>query len=153
MREKLNVGAACTRSVVFATEEMPLKEAAGLMRKHHVGSLVVVRSSPAGKIVIGMLTDRDIAIVAVARDFDPQTLTVGQVMSNGAVTVTEHELLYGALEVMRASGVRRLPVVNAEGVLVGLIALDDVLEVLVEELGMFVQAMHTEARHEQNIRV
>lgn len=71
MGETMNVGEICNRAVVFATEDMSSKEAANLMRTEHVGSLVVVREADIGRIVIGMLTDRDIAIVAMAREFEP----------------------------------------------------------------------------------
>jgi len=81
--EKMNVGEICNREVAFASEDMSLKDAAGIMRTEHVGSLVVVREAGAGRIVCGMLTDRDIAVMAVARDFDPQTLRVADLSLPG----------------------------------------------------------------------
>lgn len=153
MGEKLNIGEICNRTVIFATEEMGLKEAAGLMRAEHVGSLVVVREAEAGRIAIGMLTDRDIAIVAVARDFDPQTLRVADVMSDGLVAARADDSIYDVLQTMRRHGVRRVPVTAENGVLLGIVTLDDLLEVFVEELQCFVQAMTRERQHERQVRV
>jgi CBS domain-containing protein len=152
MFEKLNVGDICNRAVVIATEDMSLKEAAGLMRDQQVGSLVVVRPAELGNLVTGMLTDRDIAIVAVARDFDPQTLRVSDVMTSDIVTVRPNASIHEALSLMRQHGMRRLPVTTAAGALVGLVTLDDLLEVFAEELQGFVQAIAVEQRHEVRMR-
>jgi CBS domain-containing protein len=152
MFEKLNVGDICNRAVVIATEDMSLKEAAGLMRDQQVGSLVVVRPAELGNLVTGMLTDRDIAIVAVARDFDPQTLRVSDVMASDIVTVRPNASIHEALSLMRQHGMRRLPVTTAAGALVGLVTLDDLLEVFAEELQGFVQAIAVEQRHEVRMR-
>lgn len=153
MKQRLNVGEICSRTVAFATEDMSLKEAANLMRSAHIGSLVVVREVPAGKMVAGMLTDRDIAIVAVARDFDPQTLRVGEIMTENVVTADPGDSIYDALASMRKTGIRRLPVVSKEGALEGIVSMDDILEIVAEELQMLVQAMTKERSKEQQVRV
>ena len=153
MGEKLNVGDVCNRIVVFATEEMSLKEAAGLMRDNHVGSLVVVREADAGKIVLGMLTDRDIAIVAVARDFDPQTLRVADVMTTELVTVRPDDSMYDALNLMSRHGIRRIPVTTDDGVLLGIVTFDDLVEIFAEEMQTFAQAITRERKREERIRV
>ncbi|HEY0848085.1 MAG TPA: CBS domain-containing protein [Noviherbaspirillum sp.] len=153
MRQPLNVGEICSRTVAFVTEDMSLKEAANRMRTEHVGSLVVVREVPAGRVVAGMLTDRDIAIIAVARDFDPQTLRVAEVMTPDVVTVEPAVSVYEALATMRQKGVRRLPVVRNDNVLEGIVSMDDILEVVAEELQMVVQAMARERSKETRVRV
>ncbi len=153
MKQLMNVGEICSRTVAFVTEEMSLKQAANLMRSEHVGSLVVVREVPAGRMVQGILTDRDIAIVAVARDFDPQTLRAADVMSPDVVTVNPTDSIYDTLATMRQKGVRRIPVVNPEGILEGIVSMDDILEVVADEMQMIVQAMARERTKEEKARV
>lgn len=153
MDEKMNAGEICNRVVVFATEEMSLKEAAALMRDEHVGSLVVVREADSGRIVIGMLTDRDIAVVAMAREFDPQTLRVADIMSADLVTAKAEDSVNDVLALMRSHGVRRVPVTTDKGVLIGIVTLDDLLEVVAEEMRGFVQAIECAQRHEKRMRV
>ena len=80
-----------------------------------------------------MLTDRDLAIRVVARGIDPFSTTVGQVMTRGPRTVLQSSPIESALGVMRVAACRRLPVVDDGGKLVGLLSLDDILDLLAEE--------------------
>lgn len=153
MGDSMNAGEICNRNVVFATEDMGLKEAADLMRTEHVGSLVVVREADVGRIVIGMLTDRDIAIVAMAREFDPQTLRVGDIMSTDLVTARAEDSFNDILSMMRTHGVRRVPVTSENGVLIGIVTLDDLLDILAEEMRGFVLAIEGAQKHERRVRV
>ena len=153
MKEKMDVGDICNRTVVFATEDMSVKEAAELMRNQHVGSLVVVKEANAGRIVVGMVTDRDIAIVAVARDFDPQTLRVADIMSVDPATVRPGHSVNDVLRLMRERGIRRVPVTTDSGVLIGIVTLDDLLEILAEEMQDFVQAITSGQKREARVRV
>src|SRR5438552_18979777 len=100
MKDPLNAGDLCMRSVTFVLPSMVLSEAARLMREHHVGCLVVVdQPSRDERIPIGMLTDRDIVSAVVAKDADARTLRVGDVMSTGVATVREQESLLDVLGV------------------------------------------------------
>jgi CBS domain-containing protein len=145
----LTAGDLCTRTVVFTDAGMQLAEAARLMRKHHVGSLVVVQErSPAERLVVGMITDRDIATAVVADERDPHAFRVGDVMSKDVVTAREQDSVLDVLAVMRRKGVRRLPVTAAQGELVGLMALDDVLAVVAEQLQALAAAVGAAQRHE-----
>ncbi len=152
MHEKMDIGEICNREVVFATEDMSIKEAAELMRDQHVGSLVVIREADLGRIVTGMVTDRDIAIVAVARDFDPQSLRVADIMSGEVVTARPDASVSDVLHLMRQRGVRRIPVTTDDGVLIGIVTLDDLLEILAEELQGFVQAITSAQQREVRVR-
>ena len=152
MAERLTVGEACTRSVTIAFGTTPLNGAARLMRENHVGSLVVVDETGGKPIVIGMLTDRDIVTSVLASDLDCSTLTVEDVMSTDVVTVREDDSLIDVMQIMRRKGVRRVPVVGAEGELLGLVTLDDLLEILAQELGLLVSAIETEAQRERRLR-
>jgi len=153
MNEKMDVGEICNRAVVFATEDMSVKDAAELMRGQHVGSLVVVREANAGRIVVGMVTDRDIAIVAVARDFDPQTLRVADIMSANPATARPGHSVNDVLHLMRERGIRRVPVTTDNGVLIGIVTLDDLLEILAEEMQDFVRAITSGQKREARVRV
>ncbi len=153
MNDPLNAGDVCTRSAVFAAPSMALNEAARLMREHHVGCLVVVdEPSRDERIPIGMLTDRDIVTAVVAKDADARTMRVGDVMSSDIATVREADSMLDVLRTMRRKGVRRMPVLGDRGVLAGVIALDDVLQVVAEEMEAVASAISAGNRHERYSR-
>jgi CBS domain-containing protein len=105
------------------------------MRDDGVGALVVVAIRDGCLVPVGMLTDRDIVVGALA--WQPAligSLTVADTMSGDVVTVHDHEPVDTALYRMRERSIRRLPVVDAAGTLVGILTLDDVLA-------------HTDGRH------
>jgi len=130
-----NIGEICNRDVVVATGEMTVTAAAQLMRHYHVGTIVICEQLNGGRRVpMGIVTDRDIVVEVVAPELRAGTITVGDIMGGELVTVRESEGVLQALEIMRYKGVRRLPVVGEDGQLAGLIAIDDILEVLAEEL-------------------
>ncbi len=152
MAERLNAGDICTRSVTFAYRNMAVDEAARLMREQHVGSLVVVDETPDGRVVVGMLTDRDIVTTIVAKVVDPGMVSVGEAMSADVATARVDDSIIELLGTMRRKGVRRVPVVDARGVLVGLVALDDLLEIVAQELDLVVNAMRSGRKHESAAR-
>lgn len=152
MGERLTTGEICTRSVSFAQRGMPLDEAARLMREDHVGCLVVVDEAAGQRLVVGLLTDRDIVTAVVAAGVDPATLSVGEVMSTDLVTAREDDSLIDLMRVMRRKGVRRVPVVGGQGELIGLATLDDVLAILAEELSLLVAAIDSEGQRERQMR-
>lgn len=134
MYDKMNAGSICNRTVTVAEREMPLREAAQLMRDQHVGSLVVVDDTGAGRIVVGMLTDRDIVTQVVAKALDVDKLLVEDVIGAELVTAAQTDSIKDVLAVMKRKGLRRVPIVTAERVLVGLVALDDILPLMAEQL-------------------
>lgn len=136
MSERLTAGEICTREVAIAFRHTDLVTSARLMREHHVGALVVVDETQGLRTVAGVLTDRDIVISVVAPELAPDSLTVGEVMTAKPVTAAEDASLIDVLRSMRAHGVRRIPIVAAQQELIGLVALDDILEVLAEEMAM-----------------
>lgn len=148
----MNVGEICNRTVVFAYKHMSVAEAARLMLEQHVGSLVVIEETGNDRIVIGMMTDRDIAVAVVARDFNAQNLRVADVMSNSPITARAGDSVNDVLSLMRQHGVRRIPVTTEHGVLIGIVTLDDLLEIAAEQLRGFVQAIESERKRETHVR-
>lgn len=148
-----NAGGICTRSVVVAYSAMSVAEAARLMSERQVGCLVVVdEPAPHRRTVVGMLTDRDIVTAVVARDADPHSLSVAETMSRNPACAREEDALLDVLALMRRRGVRRLPVTGAQGELIGLVALDDVLEIVAEELQALSEAVGANIRRAPALR-
>lgn len=152
MGERLNTGEICTRNVTIAFRKTTLPMAARLMRENHVGCLVVVEETGSQRIVVGLLTDRDIVTAVIAPGLDPAKLNVEDVMTTDLVTAREEDSLIDLMRTMRRKGVRRIPVVAGQGELVGLVTLDDVLDILSQELGLLVAAIATEGQRERQMR-
>jgi predicted transcriptional regulator len=124
----------CNREVVIAEKSLSVTDAARLMRTHHVGDIVVVEQREGRNHPVGIVTDRDIVVEVVAAAVDSDSLKVGDIMGPEVATVRESEGLFEALRYMRDKGVRRMPVVDSFGGLVGILTLDDLLSLLAEEM-------------------
>ena len=150
----MNVADLCSRNVVSVRKTDEVVDAARLMREHHVGYIVVVEPDFAGSTVrpIGVLTDRDIVVGIVARERDPRSLVVGEVMSEKPVVLNKSDSIAAAVREMRRIGVRRMPVVGSLGELIGVLSLDDVLEALAGELQNLAGAVRNEQRIESALR-
>ncbi|MBU6248277.1 MAG: CBS domain-containing protein [Xanthomonadaceae bacterium] len=142
----------CTRHVVYIDRKASIREAAQSMRTHHVGALVIT-DRPNGECVpSGIITDRDIAIGVVAAGIHPDHLTVEDVMSRNVASCTESEDLFDIIATMLSRSVRRLPVVNDKGGLVGMVSADDLYGALSTHLRMLSQALSREQVHEMELR-
>lgn len=148
----MTIGEICSRVVVLARKDMPLGAAAKLMREHHVGSLVVVEEHDRSRVPVGIITDRDIVVEVIAADLDHRALTVGEIMGSELITAREQDNMLDTLQVMRRRGVRRMPVVDSAGVLVGVVTIDDLLEIVAEELDDVVKAISSEQSREARTR-
>jgi CBS domain-containing protein len=146
------VGELCNREVVIAEKTLSVVDAAQLMRKHHVGDLVVVEERSGRKQPVGIVTDRDIVVEVVAAGVNPDALKVGDIMGPEVATVREAEGLFEALRYMRDKGVRRMPVVDREGGLVGILTLDDLLSLLAEEMTELAKLVSHERQREATVR-
>lgn len=124
----------CNREVVIVQVGNSVLEAARLMRQHHVGNVVVVEDRGGVRIPVGIITDRDLVVEIMAQDIAPSGITVGEIMASELASAKESIGVFDAIQYMRSKGVRRLPVVADNGGLVGIITLDDMLELLAEEL-------------------
>lgn len=150
----MNVGNLCRRPVVTILPGAGLTVAAKLMRVEHVGFLVVVEPARQedGLNVVGVLTDRDIVIAVVAREADPRTLTVGDVMTRDPLVAKETSSVEATLRFMHEVGVRRVPVLNSTGQLAGVMALDDALKAIADQLSNIAGCIRSEQRVERFLR-
>lgn len=138
------------RNVVTVGPETTLARCAEVMRAEHVGSVIVVDERT--RQPRGIVTDRDIVVEAIAVKLDPATLTASDVMTAPLAVVREDEDFIDALARMREHGVRRLPVVDSDGRLTGIVAIDNLLEALAEQLDAVVRAVKAEQTKEAAVR-
>ncbi len=124
------IGEMSIKPVVTIAPDASIQEAARLMRTKKVGALVVVNSRKP----IGILTDRDITVDVVAAGNDPTKTLVNTVMHRNPRVLREDQGLFDAVKTFSSAGVRRLPIVNGAGTVKGIIALDDVLMLLGNEM-------------------
>ena len=150
----MNVAQLCSRNVISVRKIDEVVTAARLMREHHVGYLVVTEPDFAGTTErpIGVLTDRDIVVGIIARERDPRSLIVGDVMTENPVVLDQFDSIATAVKEMRRIGVRRMPVIGEIGQLVGVLSLDDVLDTLAGELQNLAGAVRNERRIESELR-
>lgn len=127
---EMSIGRICTRVVATAGPEESVRDVAERMAEHNVGTIVVVDSDRP----VGILTDRDLAVRVLATGLDPESTRIGDVMTERPRALDESTPIEEALAVMKGSGVRRILVTGSHGALAGIVALDDVLELLVEEM-------------------
>lgn len=113
-----------TRTAVFCGPESTLEEATFLMRRHNCGFLPVVGD---GGNVIGVITDRDMCIALGARNRKPSDLRVWDVMPHKLFTCMEGDDVHCALKTLRGAKVRRLPVIDRDGALAGVLSIDDIV--------------------------
>ena len=130
----MSIGEVCNREVVIVDRGDSINDAVRLMRKHHVGDVVVVESHDGHQRPVGILTDRDIVVEVLAAGVDIEALTINDAMSFELLTVRESDDLMDSIERMRQRGVRRAPVVDERGVLVGILTVDDIIDLISEQL-------------------
>ena len=104
------------------------------MRQHHVGDVVVaMRKEDGSPTPVGIVTDRDLVVEVIATELDPAVITVGDIMVSSLAVVNESNGVYETFQAMAEEGVRRMPVINKDGGLVGIVTLDDLLLLLGRE--------------------
>lgn len=146
------IGEICSREVVFTGPDDSVASAAKLMRENHVGCLVVAEKQNGKRIPVGMLTDRDITVAVVAPGLDAEAILVGDVMSPEVLSVRDDAGIAETVELMRVRGIRRLPVTDTGGALIGLIAADDILALLAEEIAALAGMITREEKRERTAR-
>lgn len=147
-----NVGTFMSREPVTCAEEFRLQQVAALMRARHVGSVVVVSGDGLGRRPVGVITDRDIVVEVVATGLDAAAITAGDIVVRPAVTAHDTDSLPEAIQKMRSRGIRRLPVVDLHGDLVGVLSSDDVLQAISHELSTLVRVAEHQPAQEARAR-
>jgi CBS domain-containing protein len=138
----MTVYACCRTDVITVGPETPLRTIASLMEDENVGSVVVVEEEKP----VGIVTDRDLALRAFVNQMDPEATPVRDIMSPDPIVLEAGMGLFEAMEFMRGKGVRRMPVVDENGMLRGIITVDDVIRLIVEELSCIANILEEESR-------
>ena len=143
----------CNMNVICCEPDAPVAEVAGLMRRHHVGDVVVIDHQTEGqRIPLGIITDRDILVETIALDIEAKLFTASDLMTAPVTTVQEDASLAEAMSIMRGKRIRRLPVVNRAGGLFGMVTSDDLLNLLAAELSMLAGLMVEQTINERRLR-
>jgi len=137
----MKIEGMCMHSIVTADRSRTLRECAALMGENHVGTVLVTEETPGGPQAVGIVTDRDLVVEAMARGASPEQATIGQIVAQRLVTVDSGASIDEAIEVMKREGVRRLLVASSDRRLVGIISMDDLLDALAGEVAGIAQAI------------
>jgi CBS domain-containing protein len=147
------IGEVCQREVVVATPDTTVTAAAKLMRRKHVGSIVIVdRVTDRRPKPLGIVTDRDLVLGVTALELDPDTTTLGDIMPPDLVTAHATDDAFEVMQLMRMKGIRRVPLVSQDGRLIGLVSFDDLLEAVTDELSTLTKAVGREQARESATR-
>ena len=147
----MNVASLCSREVVGIASTASLREAAALMCEEHVGALVVLDDSDPPKI-LGLLTDRDLVLDVLGRGEAAQPPCVGDLAKGPAVGVASTASVRDAVTAMEKAGVRRLLVVDADGGVIGLVAAEDLMAAISDELAGLARALRSGIAREKDER-
>lgn len=146
------IGEVCNKEIITVQSEDSVLDAAKLMRQNHVGDVLVVENRNGINVPIGIVTDRDLVMEIMAPELDSSVITVGDIMAPEFTTVKESAGLFEAIQHMRNMAVRRLPVVDESGQLVGIVTLDDLLVLLADELHALARLVTREQQKEIHTR-
>jgi CBS domain-containing protein len=130
----MNVGSICSRRIVSAPVSAPLSDVAALMRQERVGMVIVTHTVGGEPLVSGVITDRDIVRAQLERTADFAALSTAEIMTRDPLLLHEDDDIEHALQKMRAYSVRRAPVLDARGSLVGVLSVDDLLTHVAREI-------------------
>ncbi len=148
----MTIARICNRNVVCATRDTTVVEAANLMRHNHVGDIVIVDETDGRRTPLGIVTDRDIVVEVVAAGLDPKGIRLGDLAISRLSTVDENDSSAEVVRMMAAKGVRRLPVVDEVGALVGIVTIDDLLPQLAAQLAELSDLPVRAREHEREAR-
>lgn len=148
----MRVGDFCKHGVVTVDPSADCVAIAKLMRDEHVGFLIVVQDGDQNRKPLGVVTDRDLVLQVCARDVDMHGVTASDVMSRNPLIAREHDDLNDLMQAMRIAGFRRVPVVNANGALTGIISIDDAIDVIAGLLCDVSGSIRNEQRQERRLR-
>jgi CBS domain-containing protein len=142
-----------THHVVTVSPTATIVEAARLMREHHVGTVVLVETTRSIRAPIGLVTDRDIVVGAIAQGVDNLAdIKVADIAAHDLVVADADREISEVSRLMLASGVRRIPIVNSTGALVGIVTYDDVMAWMADEIADFGRLFARQRRRERKAR-
>jgi CBS domain-containing protein len=142
----------CNREVLFAQKNDGLVEAAKLMRDYHAGDVVVIEERNGLRYPIGIVTDRDIVVELIAKEVDVNSVTLGDVMCREITVAKEDDDVNDTIKIMRQKGIRRLPVVADNGTLVGIVTMDDLIDLIAEQLKDIAELIGKQQKLEKKYR-
>lgn len=144
----MNVGQLCSKPALTVPPSAPLSEVASLMRDHQVGAIVVTKAPLDQPVPTGIITDRDIVHAQLDRTADLGRMSAGEVMTRDPLVLNAEEPVAEAIGRMRQRGVRRAPVVDQSGSLVGLVSTDDLIAQVAQEM---IDIAHLVTRRSQRL--
>ena len=140
------------RGLVKAAQSTPLWEIARLMSSHGVGAVLITEGSGDNAPLVGIVTDRDIVSAQLEQAKDLSSLSAGAVMTRNVLSLTQGESVEGAIAHMCARGVRRAPVVSADGVPLGVVSTDDLLTQVSSKLSKIAGIVARQSQREATVR-
>ncbi|HVC30015.1 MAG TPA: CBS domain-containing protein [Steroidobacteraceae bacterium] len=142
----------CTPDVVHCPPETTAIALARLMRERHVGDVVVVEEGEGDQTPLGVVTDRDIVVEVLGRERDPARVSAREIMRKPVVIARTSEDAAQAVERMKAHGVRRIPVLDEQRRLAGIVCLDDLLKQLAADAVALADIVSREQDREHRLR-
>lgn len=130
----MNIGDLCQKGTIWVDADESAVEVARRMRDEHVGCVVVGCQREAGVRPLGMITDRDLAMLLVARDIEPELVLANDIMTTPVIVCEDTQQLAEAISLMHEHSVRRLPVVDQDDFLIGIVSFEDIVRELALEL-------------------
>jgi len=132
-RSDMGLMKCCREQVVAVSPDTPVVDVARIMKEKNVGSVIVVSGD---RRPLGILTDRDLVIRVLAREKNPQAVRTEEVMTRDVITFPDSMGIYEAIQKMTDKGIRRMPVVDGAGILIGIVTMDDMIHMLGEEMAL-----------------
>lgn len=152
----MNIGGICNRNPVIIGKSDSVYHAAELMRDKQVNFLIVVESHQGENVPLGIVTERDIVVDAIANRRDLGDVTIGDVMRPNLMVAHEDDQIVQTVKRMRNNGVCCLPVINDNGILTGILSIVDILDNQAEVLNdvgyILSQQLHTLANERLTVR-
>lgn len=148
----MSIGYYCNREVIVTGPNTSALEASRLMREHHVGTLVVVEKRGEDVLPKGIVTDRDLVLEIMAPNLNPEMVQVSDFMSLTLHTVKEEDHVADVVRTMRSHSIRRIPVVNGQGHLEGIVSMDDLIVLIAEEMDGMAKLIVQERDREMDVR-
>lgn len=148
----MQIGEICRREVVTIDKSASIFDAARLMRSEHVGDLIVADGDGERCRPLSIVTDRDLVVELLAKEVDLDSVNVGDVASPRMVTAPSDADLLETLRLMSVKGVRRIPVLDGEGYLFGVLSADEVIDAIKDQLTLLQALSSRRVERERSIR-